>query len=247
VPGGYRKTTAFTLAASVAPSAATWPPGCALAWADGAPVISFSLLNLSSPATYLIAVLLPALDALLPVVPSETAIIALGVATAGSTDPRIALLIALAAFGAFLGDNVNYLLGRRFGPAVTRRFLSGERGTRQLAWAERSLGQFGARLIIACRFIPAGRTVVTLTCGLVGYRWRSFVIATAVAGVIWASYAFAIGRLGGRAFADKPWAGLLLALGVVVVVSVMVEAARRLRPWRLLRRSGDPDVPSRPE
>jgi membrane-associated protein len=210
-------------------------------------VISFSLLNLSSPATYLIAVLLPALDALLPVVPSETAIIALGVATAGSTDPRIALLIDLAAFGAFLGDNVNYLLGRRFGPAVTRRFLSGERGSRQLAWAERSLGQFGARLIIACRFIPAGRTVVTLTCGLVGYRWRSFVIATAVAGVIWASYAFAIGRLGGRAFADKPWAGLLLALGMVVVISAVVEAARRLRPWRLLRRSRDPDVPSRPE
>jgi membrane-associated protein len=210
-------------------------------------VISFSLLNLSSPATYLIAVLLPALDALLPVVPSETAIIALGVATAGSTDPRIVLLIALAAFGAFLGDNVNYLLGRRFGPAVTRRFLSGERGTRQLAWAERSLGQFGARLIIACRFIPAVRTVVTLTCGLVGYRWRSFVIATAVAGVIWASYAFAIGRLGGQAFEDKPWAGLLLALGVVVVVSAVVEAARRIRPWRLLRRPADPDVPSRPE
>jgi membrane-associated protein len=210
-------------------------------------VISFSLLNLSSPATYLIAVLLPALDALLPLVPSETAIIALGVATAGSTDPRIALLIALAAFGAFLGDNVNYWLGRRFGPAVTRRFLSGERGTRQLAWAERSLGQFGARLIIACRFIPAGRTVVTLTCGLVGYRWRSFAIATAVAGLIWASYAFAIGRLGGRAFQDKPWAGLLLALGVVVVVSVMVEAARRIRPWRLLHRPADPDGPSRPE
>ena len=144
------------------------------------PVISFSLLNLSSPATYLIAVLLPALDALLPVVPSETAIVALGVATAGRTDPRIALLIALAAFGAFLGDNVNYLLGRRFGPAVARRFLSGERGTRQRAWAERSLGQFGARLIIACRFIPAGRTVVTLTCGLVGYRRRSFIIATEI-------------------------------------------------------------------
>jgi membrane protein DedA with SNARE-associated domain len=210
------------------------------------PVISFSLLNLSSPVTYLIAVLLPALDALLPVVPSETAIVALGVATAGSTDPRIALLIALAAFGAFLGDNVNYLLGQRFGPAVARRFLSGERGTRQRAWAERSLGQFGARLIIACRFIPAGRTVVTLTCGLVGYRRRSFVIATAVAGVIWASYAFAIGRLGGRAFEGKPWAGLLLALGVVVVVSAVVEVLRRTRPWRLLRRSRDPDAPSHP-
>src|ERR1022692_4644773 len=73
------------------PGRAAGPPGCALACPDGAPVISLSLLNLSSPVTYLIAVLLPALDALLPVVPSETAIVALGVATAGSTDPRIAL------------------------------------------------------------------------------------------------------------------------------------------------------------
>ena len=44
--------------------------------------------------------------------PSETAIIALGVATAGSADPRIALLVACSAAGAFLGDNLCYLLGR---------------------------------------------------------------------------------------------------------------------------------------
>src|SRR6266568_2737885 len=201
-------------------------------------VSSFSQLDVSSPASYLVALVFPALDALLPVVPSETAIVALGVVSAGRADPRIAVLIGLAAAGAFIGDNVNYLLGRWFGPAVTRRFLSGERGTRQRAWAERSLERYGARLIIACRFIPGGRTVVTLTCGLVGYRHRSFVIATAAAALIWASYAFLAGRLGGRAFEDKPWAGLLLALGLVLVVSVIVEVLRRTRPWRWLRRTG---------
>ncbi len=200
---------------------------------------AFSQLDVSSPVSYLVALTFPALDALLPVVPSETAIVALGVASAGRTDPRIVVLIALAACGAFIGDNVNYLLGKWFGPAVTRRFLSGERGTRQRAWAERSLDQYGARLIIACRFIPGGRTAVTLTCGLVGYRQRSFVIATAFAAVIWASYAFLVGRLGGRAFQDKPWAGLLLALGVVLVVSAIAELLRRTRPWRWFRRRGD--------
>jgi membrane-associated protein len=199
-------------------------------------LISFSQLDVSSPASYLIALVFPALDALLPVVPSETAIVALGVASAGHADPRIAVLIGLAACGAFIGDNVNYLLGKWFGPAVSRRFLSGERGTRQRAWAERSLDRYGVRLIIGCRFIPGGRTVVTLTCGLVGYRQRSFVIATAVAAVIWASYAFLIGLLGGRAFEHKPWAGLLLALGVVLVVSAIVELLRRTRPWHWLRR-----------
>jgi hypothetical protein len=64
------------------------------------------------------------------------------------------------------------------------------------------------QVIIVCRFIPGGRTAVTLTCGLTGYQRRRFVIATAIAAVIWALYAFFIGRLGGKAFEDKPWGGI---------------------------------------
>jgi membrane-associated protein len=199
-------------------------------------MIDLSQLDVSSPASYLVAVLVPALDAIVPVLPSETAVIALGVATAGSEDPRIAVLVLLAAFGAFLGDNVNYLLGRRFGPAVQRRFFSSERGAARLAWAKNALDRFGARIIIGCRFIPGGRTVVTLTCGLVRYERRSYVAATAVAAIIWASYAFFIGRLGGQVFESKPWIGLLLAFGAAVAISVVIEVLRRTRPWRVLGR-----------
>lgn len=197
-------------------------------------MIDLSQLDVSSPLSYLVAVLVPALDAILPVLPSETAVIALGVATAGHADPRIAVLVTLAAFGAFIGDNLAYLIGRRFGPAVQRRLFTGERGARRRAWAEQALGRFGTRLIIVCRFLPGGRTAVTLTCGMVGYNRRRFVGATAVAGAIWAVYAFFIGRIGGKAFEDKPWAGLLLALGVALVLSVVAEVLRRARPWRVL-------------
>ena len=186
-------------------------------------------LQVGSPISYLIAIIVPALDAVFPVLPSETAIIALGVATAGSTDPRIALLVACAAAGAFLGDNLCYVLGRRFGPAVERRFFATEKGARRRQWAERSLARFGVQLIIVCRFIPGGRTAVTLSCGLVGYSRRRFVAATAVAAVIWACYAFFIGRLGGKAFEDKPWLGLIVAFGVTAAVSVLIEAIRRIR------------------
>jgi membrane protein DedA with SNARE-associated domain len=99
---------------------------------------------------------------------------------------------------------------------------------------------------------------VTLTCGVVRYRRRTFVLATACAGAIWASYSFFIGRLGGRAFEDRPWAGLLLALGVAVAISVLVELARRLQPLRRFarfRQAGpgqtspreSPDAPGRPD
>jgi membrane-associated protein len=199
-------------------------------------------LEAGSALSYLIAVAIPALDAVLPVVPGETVVIALGVATAGSTDPRIALLVGCAAAGAFLGDTLCYVLGRRFGPAVQRRFFATARGRRAQAWAERSLARFGPQLIIVCRFIPGGRTAVTLTCGLTGYPARRFAGAAAVAAVIWALYAFLIGRIGGRAFADNPWAGLAVAFGASIVISLAVEAARRLRR----RARGRPDAAAPP-
>jgi membrane-associated protein len=192
------------------------------------PVSVFTSLQVDSVVSYLVAILLPAFDAIFPVLPSETAIIALGVATAGSTDPRIALLIACAAAGAFIGDNLCYLLGRHFGPAMQRRFFSTPKGQRTHAWAERSLDRFGTQLIIVCRFIPGGRTAVTLTCGLTGYPRRRFVPATAVAAIVWALYAFFIGRLGGRAFENDPWIGLVIAFGATIVISGVIELIRRL-------------------
>jgi membrane protein DedA with SNARE-associated domain len=195
-------------------------------------VIALDVLRVDSLVSYLIAILAPALDAILPVVPSETAVITLGVATAGSADPRIALLVACSAGGAFLGDNLCYLLGRRFGPWIERRFFQSEKGAKRRDWAEQSLERYGMPLIIVCRFIPGGRTAVMLCCGIVRYQRRSFVIATAISGVIWASYSFFIGRLGGKAFEDKPWAGLLLALGLTLAVSAVIEAIRRIRSRR---------------
>ncbi len=199
-------------------------------------MIGFDSLQIDSPFAYLLAFTFPALDAVLPLVPSESALITLGVATTGEWDWRIVVLVALAAVGAFVGDNVCYLIGRRAGPWVERKFFSTPRGQERRQWAERTLQHYGARLIVGCRFIPGGRTAVTLTCGLTRYPRRRFVGATALAAVIWASYAYLLGRLGGSAFEDRPWIGLGLALGIAVALSLLIEVGRRaLRRWRRAR------------
>jgi len=195
-------------------------------------------LQVDHALSYLIALVIPALDAIFPVLPSETAVIALGVATAGSTDPRIALLVFCAALGAFLGDNLSYELGHRAGPWVQRRFLAGQKARERQAWAERSLERFGIQVIIVCRFIPGGRTAITLCCGLIGYPRRKFILATAIAATVWALYAFFIGRLGGKAFEDQPLLGLAVAFGGTLVISLLIEAGRRAWAWRRQRRAG---------
>ena len=203
-------------------------------------MIGIPSLQVGSLLSYLIAFALPCLDAVLPILPSETVIIAFGVATAGSSDPRIFLIMLCATAGAFAGDNLSYLIGWRFGPWATRRFFGGEKGRARRDWAERSLRRFGMGLIIVCRFIPGGRTAVTLSCGLLRYSWRRFAVATAVAAVIWAWYAFLAGRLGGKAFEDKPLVGFAVAFGGVLAVSGLAEAVRRLIAWRKRARQRQP-------
>lgn len=202
----------------------------------GGPVGGIETLQVNSVLSYLIAFVLPCLDAVLPIVPSETVIIAFGVATAGSVDPRIFLLVAFAAAGAWAGDNLSYLIGWRFGPWATRRFFApGTKGAARRDWAERSLNRFGMGLIIVCRFIPGGRTAVTLSCGLIRYPWPRFAVATAVAAVIWASYAFLAGRLGGKAFENQPLLGFAVAFGGALVISGLIELIRRAIAWHRKR------------
>jgi membrane-associated protein len=180
---------------------------------------------------YAIVFLLAFLDALLPIVPSETAVITAGV-VASSGDLSLALIIPIAAAGAFLGDNTAYLIGRRFGSRVTQRFFGGEKARRRLEWAENQLRERGGELIAVGRFIPGGRTAVALSAGLLRFAWRRFVLFDAAAALAWASYAALLGYFGGRAFENATWKGLLLALAIAFAVAGGIELAR----WALKRR-----------
>src|SRR4249919_4295621 len=137
---------------------------------------------------YAIVFLLAFLDALVPIVPSETAVITAGV-VASAGDLSLGLVIPAAALGAFLGDNTAYLVGRRFGSRATERFFSSDKGRRRVEWANNQLRERGGELIVVARFIPAGRTVVTLSAGTLRYPWPRFAVFDAIAAVIWASYA----------------------------------------------------------
>jgi membrane protein DedA with SNARE-associated domain len=189
------------------------------------------LVSDASGWAYLIVFLLAFLDALVPVVPSETSVITAGV-VAATGDLNLAVVIAAAAGGAFLGDNTAYFVGARYGTRINERFFNGEKARQRVQWAQRQVTERGGELILIARFIPAGRTLVTLSCGTLGYPWRRFVAFDAVAAVGWALYASLLGYFGGHAFEKAPWKGLLLALGIAFAVTGSIEVLR----WYLKRR-----------
>jgi membrane-associated protein len=191
---------------------------------------SLTQLVSGSPWTYAVVLGFVALDAVFPLVPSEATAVAAGV-LAGAGDLHVAVVLAAAATGALIGDTGAYGIGRGTGPFVSRRLLRGRQ-----AWAERTLAERGGYLVVAARFIPGGRTAVTVTAGLTGMRSTRFLRAAILAAGLWATFAVGLGYLGGRAFEDKPWLGLVTAFGVAATIALAVELARRYRTSRALTR-----------
>jgi membrane-associated protein len=180
------------------------------------------------PVIFAVAVV----DAFFPVVPSETVVV-IGGNLASSGDMILPLVILAGAAGAILGDNISYGLGTWVGERTIKRWFSSPKSLKRLEWAERTLDERGAYIIIIARFIPGGRTAVTFSAGYIpSFRWRRFIVYDVVAGFIWATYASLLGYFGGKTFETQPWLGLLIALVVALSAGLLVEAVRHLRRRR---------------
>ena len=135
------------------------------------------------------------LDSVIPIVPSETTVIIGGVAasSAGAASYNVLFVIIAGAVGAFIGDNLSYQIGRRASGLVERRAAKKESTAKKLKWAADQIEERGGLLLITARFIPGGRTILTLSSGLTKQSQTWFMGWVGVATIIWASYASILG------------------------------------------------------
>lgn len=168
------------------------------------------------------------LDSVIPIVPSETTVILGGVA-AGQGDQSLLLVIAAGALGAFLGDNTAYSIGRRFSPWINRRAERSEKTAQRLDWASTQIRRRGGPLLVTARFIPGGRTALTITSGLTRQPRAWFCGWIALAVIIWATYAAGLGFVFGNRFKDNHTLAFLLAFGTALAITVGIEVIRHFR------------------
>jgi membrane protein DedA with SNARE-associated domain len=185
----------------------------------------------NSAVTYPVIFAACATDVLFPLIPSETIVITASV-LAAQGELLIWAIVPLVALGAFLGDNLCYLLGRKIGDPVADRLFKGEKGQARLQWAERALCRRGAILIGVGRFIPGGRTATTFAAGTLEMPYRQFLVADACAAALWALYVSMLGYLGGETFKNSLWLPLATSLGVACAVGLGFEVWRRLQRRR---------------
>lgn len=168
------------------------------------------------------------LDSVLPIVPGETMVIIGGVA-AGQGNQSIVAVILAGAIGAFIGDNLAYFIGRRFSDRVESWADRKPERRNRLDGAARQIRIRGGLLLITARFIPGGRTILTISSGLTNQPWPWFAKWIIIATTIWASYAALLGYFFGQAFEDDHAIAFWLAFGTALAITGLVEVVRWLR------------------
>lgn len=170
-------------------------------------------------------------DAVVPVLPSETALIAAGV-IAAEGGLELGLLVAVAIAGAVLGDSLAYLVGRGPGGRLRDRLVRSEKGRRRLDEAQ-TLLRVRPWFVTVARFVPGGRTAATVAAGSLGMPYRRFLPYVAVGGTLWAPLNLGLGFLFGSLFRDS----FVLPLGVSLAVAAVLAGGAELLHRRHLATS----------
>lgn len=180
-----------------------------------------------SPWTYVLIAGLCAFDAVVPILPSESVVVAAAsVAASRETQPWILLMVAF--LGAFAGDVASYTIGRR-----ARRHgkdpdkVEGRRG-RALRWASQRLDAQGERVIITARFVPGGRTATTFAAGYLLHPTGRFLRADMIGAALWAANGVALGYLGGQV-SENPLVATAAGLTLALLASGALTLVRRHR------------------
>jgi membrane protein DedA with SNARE-associated domain len=170
------------------------------------------------------------IGAVLPVLPTGAAVSA-GAVLASHSHPigLVGVLIAGAA-GAYVGDLIVYA-GCRFGGERLAKRIGWLRDNASLDALRIRLAEHEVSVLLTSRLIPGGRVPVLLAAGLAGYPWQRFALVDLTASSLWAAVYMAIGLLGYALF-DEVWQGVLAAIVLVILttlVSSLIQRARRKR------------------
>jgi membrane protein DedA with SNARE-associated domain len=180
---------------------------------------------------------LPVLFALIAVesmgvpLPGETALFTAAI-LASKGKLSIEAVIAVAAAGAILGDNVGYLIGRKAGRRLLEAPGPFERHRRAvIAYGQPFFDRHGPKAVFLGRFVSGLRITAAWLAGVNRMRWRDFLFWNATGGVVWAT---AVGILaysfGHAAESAIKTAGLIGLIGAVVIaIAVWVLVRRRHR------------------
>jgi membrane-associated protein len=165
-------------------------------------------------------------------IPGETSLIAAAV-LASQGKLQIAVVIAVAAAAAIVGDNIGYLIGRKGGRWLLERPGAFFRQRHEvLRVGEPFFERHGPKAVFFGRFLLGLRIWASWLAGATRMHWRSFAVWNALGGITWATavglIAYLLGSSAGNALEAFGIYGLIaVAIAIVGALVLHRRHARR--------------------
>jgi membrane-associated protein len=116
--------------------------------------------------------------------PGDSILFGAGLLAATRDDTNILLLALIVFLAAFLGDQVGFVLGRKYGRPYLERSKS-PRAHSMVARAERFYEKYGWSAVILARFYPWIRTFIPPIAGIGKMNYYKFLSANALGAFLW--------------------------------------------------------------
>jgi len=154
--------------------------------------------------------------------PGEITLITAALLAAATHQLDISLVLAAAAAGAVLGDNLGYWVGREFGFHLLLRHGAkiGIR-ERQLKMGQYLFMRHGGKVVFFGRMVAVLRVLAALLAGINRMAWPHFLACNVAGGILWAGIygggAYLLGQQITRITGPVGIAGLLAGLAGLVI------------------------------
>lgn len=160
--------------------------------------------------------------------PGDSILFAAGLIAGSRTDVNIAFLVFVIFLAAFLGDQVGYVLGRKYGRAYLERRDS-ERIKSMVARAEEFYRKYGWSAVILARFYPWIRTFMPPIAGIGKMNYYKFLAANALGALIWGVGITLLGYYAVSIPALKDSSRLIAIFFVALTIAITVKNYWRAR------------------
>lgn len=163
-----------------------------------------------------------------PFLPGDSLLFALGTIAALPQAPlNVVILFISLILASFLGNQVNYMIGKCFGEYLMVNNPWGLIKQEYIAKAHQFYAQYGSKTIILARFMPIIRTFAPFAAGMSDMCWKKFTAYNALSAIAW------IGSLlsAGYFFGALPWVSAHFSF--VVYAIVVLSLLPSLLTWFL--------------
>ena len=167
----------------------------------------------------------------MPFLPGDSLLFVVG-ALAGAGLMNYPLVMALLVVAAVLGDQVNYSIGRYFGPRVFGWEQSRWFNRRAFDQAHDFYERYGGITLVLARFMPFVRTFVPFVAGVAEMTRSRFTLFNVVGACLWVGGI----TLAGYLFGNIPW--VQTHLSKIIWVMILVPGLMVLVGAWKVRRDG---------